>query len=169
MTTSAQSHLDMPLTWEDISLHAKSLALKLADKGPVGSNWTGVIAVTTGGLVPACIVARHLGVKNIQTFCISSYDDQSQRKAQIIRQPNDCGDGAGWLVVDDLADKGNTLRIIREHLPKAHFATIYAKPEGEDAVDTYIMSVSQNTWLHFPWEENEASYIAPSNNTAAVK
>jgi xanthine phosphoribosyltransferase len=153
------THLDMPLTWDDISLHAKSLALKLANKGP----WTGVIAVTTGGMVPACIVARHLGVKNIETFCISSYDDQSQRKAQIIRQPTAAGNGDGWLVIDDLSDKGNTLRIIREHLPKAHFATIYAKPEGEPAVDTYIMSVSQDTWLHFPWEDNEKSYIAPGS------
>lgn len=165
--TTAPAHLDMPLTWEDISLHARSLSLKLADSGPDNGKWTGVIAVTTGGLVPACIVARHLGIKNIQTFCVSSYDDQSQRKAQIIRQPVDCGDGTGWLVVDDLSDKGTTLRLIREHLPKAHYATIYAKPAGEDAVDTYIMSVSQDTWLHFPWEENEKSYIAPTESKFA--
>lgn len=154
-----QPHLDMPLTWEDISLHAKSLAMKLADKGP----WKGVVAVTSGGMVPACIVARHLGIKNIDTFCISSYDDQSQRAANIIKKPTDAGDGTGWLVVDDLSDRGNTLRTIREYLPNAHFATIYAKPAGEDAVDTYIMSVSQDTWLHFPWEDNEKSYIAPGS------
>ena len=75
--TAAPKHLDMPLTWDEISLHAQSLALKLADKGP----WKGVVAITTGGMVPACIIARHLKIKHIDTLCISSYDDQSQRKA----------------------------------------------------------------------------------------
>lgn len=150
-------HLDMPLTWEEINLHAKSLALKLMDKGP----WTGVVAITTGGMVPACIIARHLKIKHIETLCISSYDDQSQRKTSVIKAAAGAGDGTGWLVIDDLSDTGNTFRTARELMPKAHYASLYAKPAGESAVDTYIMSVSTDTWIHFPWEENEASYIAP--------
>lgn len=155
---AAQKHLDMPLTWDEISLHAKSLALKLAGKGA----WKGVVAITTGGMVPACIIARHLGVKNIDTLCISSYDNQNQRKADVIKSASAAGDGEGWLVIDDLSDTGNTFRAARLLMPKAHYASLYAKPAGEDAVDTYIMSVSTDTWLHFPWEENEASYIAPT-------
>jgi xanthine phosphoribosyltransferase len=152
-----QKHLDMPLTWEEVNLHAKSLAMKLADKGP----WKGAVAVTSGGMVPTCIIARHLKIRHIETFCISSYDDQSQREADIIKHAANAGNGEGWLVIDDLADKGTTLRVLRQFLPKAHYATIYVKPMGEPMVDTYIMSVSQDTWLHFPWEENEKSYIAP--------
>lgn len=155
--SAPQKHLDMPLTWDEISLHAQSLALKLADKGP----WKGVVAITTGGMVPACIIARHLKIKHIDTLCISSYDDQSQRKAQVIKAA-DAGDGTGWLVIDDLSDTGNTFRTARALMPNAHYAALYAKPAGEDAVDTYIMSVSTDTWLHFPWETNEASYIAPT-------
>ena len=159
--SSSPKHLDMPLTWDEISLHAQSLALKLADKGP----WKGVVAITTGGMVPACIIARHLKIKHIETLCISSYDDQSQRKATVIKGVESAGDGAGWLVVDDLSDTGNTFRTARELMPKAHYAAIYAKPAGESAVDTYIMSVSTDTWIHFPWETNEASYIAPVSAT----
>ena len=155
--SAPQKHLDMPLTWDEISLHAQSLALQLADKGP----WKGVVAITTGGMVPACIIARHLKIKHIDTLCISSYDDQSQRKAQVIKAA-DAGDGTGWLVIDDLSDTGNTFRAARALMPNAHYAALYAKPAGEDAVDTYIMSVSTDTWLHFPWETNEASYIAPT-------
>lgn len=156
--SALQKHLDMPLTWEEINLHAKSLALKLVDKGP----WKGVVAITTGGMVPACIIARHLKIKHIDTLCISSYDDQSQRKANVIKASADAGDGTGWLIIDDLSDTGNTFRAARQLMPQAHYAALYAKPAGESAVDTYIMSVSTDTWLHFPWEENEASYIAPS-------
>ena len=40
------------------------------------------------------------------------------------------GDGAGYLIIDDLVDTGDTARAVREMLPKAHFATVYAKPAG---------------------------------------
>lgn len=156
--SSNTSHLNLSLTWEDISNYSKMLANKLAAKG----EWQGVIAVTTGGMIPACIVARHLGIKHIDTFCVSSYDDQTKRHAKIIKQPEIADGGAGWLVIDDLSDKGDTLRLIRKYLPNAHYGTIYAKPTGEDAVDTFVVNIDSNVWLHFPWEDNEKSYLAPT-------
>jgi xanthine phosphoribosyltransferase len=41
---------------------------------------------------------------------------------------------------------------VREHLPKAHLATVYAKPAGRPMVDTFITEVSQDTWILFPWD-----------------
>ena len=40
------------------------------------------------------------------------------------------GDGTGILIVDDLVDTGKTLELVRRLYPKAHFATVYAKPSG---------------------------------------
>ena len=37
-------------------------------------------------------------------------------------------------------------------LPRAHFATVYAKPLGRPLVDTFITEVSQDTWIYFPWD-----------------
>jgi len=37
-------------------------------------------------------------------------------------------------------------------MPKAHFATVYAKPMGKPLVQTYITEVSQDTWIYFPWD-----------------
>jgi xanthine phosphoribosyltransferase len=37
-------------------------------------------------------------------------------------------------------------------LPKAHFATVYAKPLGRAHVDTFMTEVSQDTWIYFPWD-----------------
>ena len=62
------------------------------------------------------------------------------------------GDGEGWLIVDDLVDTGRTARVVRDLLPKAHFATVYAKPAGRPLVDTFITEVSQDTWIFFPWD-----------------
>ena len=148
---------DFPVTWEELHRNAKALAWRLIVKGP----WEGIIAVTRGGMVPACIVARELDVKLIETFCISSYDHQDQRGAEILRQPNsDIGTGKGWIVIDDLVDTGNTFKIARGFLPHAHYACIYAKPAGAQTTDTYITEVSQDTWIHFPWDL-EQKYSAP--------
>jgi xanthine phosphoribosyltransferase len=61
-------------------------------------------------------------------------------------------DGANVLIVDDLVDTGRTARIVRELLPRAHFATVYAKPLGRALVDTFVTEVSQDTWIYFPWD-----------------
>jgi xanthine phosphoribosyltransferase len=45
-------------------------------------------------------------------------------------------------------------------LPKAHFATVYAKPEGRPLVDTFITEVSQDTWILFPWD-TESRFVEP--------
>jgi xanthine phosphoribosyltransferase len=151
---------DFPVSWEEMHRNSKALAWRLLDRGP----WKGIIAVTRGGMVPACIVARELDIKMVETLCISSYDHQNQRSAHILKKPAETGDGAGWIVIDDLVDSGNTFRISREFLPKAHYACIYAKPAGAKATDTYITEVSQDTWIHFPWDL-EAQYAAPIAGT----
>lgn len=140
---------DFPISWEEFHRHSKALAWRLHEKG----KWKGIIAVTRGGLVPAAIIARELEIRMIETICISSYDHKDQREAQILKPAGaDKGDGSGWLVIDDLADTGNTVKIIRQIMPKAHIATVYAKPAGLPLVDSYVTEVSQDTWIHFPWD-----------------
>ncbi len=147
---------DFPVSWDEMHRHAKLLAWRLLEKGP----WKGIAAVTRGGLVPACVVARELDVRLVETICIASYDHQNQGKAQTLKSLDVFGDGEGWLVVDDLVDTGNTFKIIREHLPKAHLAAVYAKPQGIPTCDTWITEVSQDTWIFFPWDL-EAQYRTP--------
>jgi xanthine phosphoribosyltransferase len=70
------------------------------------------------------------------------------------------GDDEGWLIIDDLVDTGRTAKVVREMLPKAHFATVYAKPAGRPLVDTFITEVSQDTWILFPWD-TESQFVQP--------
>ena len=71
---------------------------------------------------------------------------------QIIKPPSITTNGTGWLIVDDLVDTGETAKAVRTLLPKAHFATVYAKPAGRALVDTFVTEVSQDTWIYFPWD-----------------
>jgi xanthine phosphoribosyltransferase len=157
--SEAQLQKTFPVSWEQLHRDAKALAWRLVNQGPDDGQWRGIVAVTRGGLVPAAVIARELEVRLIDTVCIASYDDRSQGKAQVIKDAPH-GDGAGWLVVDDLVDTGATARVLRSLMPKAHFATVYAKPAGRPMVDTFITEVSQDTWILFPWDI-ELQFVRP--------
>jgi xanthine phosphoribosyltransferase len=145
-----------PVSWEELHRNAKALAWRLIDKGP----WSGLCAVTRGGLVPAAIIARELNLRLIDTVSVSSYDHTQLRDSNILKTFSPPNGGAGWLIIDDLVDTGKTAKIVRDMAPKAHFATIYAKPAGKPLVDTYITEVSQDTWILFPWDI-ELQYAKP--------
>lgn len=145
--TEAPAYIkNFPVTWDELHRHARALAWRLVELGP----WQSIVAVTRGGLVPAAIVARELDLRLIDTVCIASYDDREQGKLSILKRVP--GDGTGMLIIDDLVDTGITAKAVREMLPKAHFATIYAKPAGRPLVDTFVTEVSQDTWILFPWD-----------------
>ena len=143
-----------PVSWEELHRNAKALAWRLIDGGP----WKGIVAITRGGLVPAAVVARELDIRLIDTVCIASYDERRQGALTVLKAVD--GDGAGWLIVDDLVDTGGTAKRVREMLPRAHFATVYAKPAGRPLVDTFVTEVSQDTWILFPWDI-EPQFIQP--------
>lgn len=135
-----------PVSWDELHRNARALAWRLVDGGP----WKGIVAITRGGLVPAAIIARELEIRLIDTICVASYDHQAQGEVKVLKSV--AGDGAGYLIIDDLVDTGNTMRAVRKMLPKAHVAAIYAKPAGRPLVDTFITEVSQDTWIFFPWD-----------------
>lgn len=141
-----------PVSWEELHRHCKALAWRLLD---THSEFKGVVAITRGGMVPAAIVARELNVRVIETISCSTYNEQERGSQVNILKQADAAlptQGEGWLIVDDLVDTGITAKAVRQLLPKAHFATIYAKPSGRPMVDSYITEVSQDTWILFPWD-----------------
>jgi xanthine phosphoribosyltransferase len=144
-----------PVSWDQFHRDARALAWRLAGAGP----FEAIVCITRGGLVPAAIVSRELGTRVIETVCIASYHDYtSQGDLKVLKSVaphilNVGGEGGkGVLVVDDLVDTGKTARIVRDMMPNAHFATVYAKPLGRPLVDTFVTEVSQDTWIYFPWD-----------------
>ena len=137
-----------PVSWEELHRTSKALAWRLLELGP----FEGIVAVTRGGLVPAAIVARELEIRLIETACISSYHGSEQGRLDVLKGAPSAGSGKGWLIVDDLVDTGEPAKALRAMMPEAHFATVYAKPNGRPLVDTFVTEVSQDTWIFFPWD-----------------
>ncbi|MBX3456358.1 xanthine phosphoribosyltransferase [Ferrovibrio sp.] len=158
MTTETHGYTRFfPVSWEELHRHCKALAWRLHDSvQSKGGKYKGVVAVTRGGMVPAAIVARELKLRVIETISCSLYDELGRNDKVNVLKPATAAlpdAGEGWLIIDDLVDTGITAKAVREILPKAHFATIYAKPSGRPMVDTYITEVSQDTWILFPWDQ----------------
>ena len=121
--------------------------------------------------VPAAVVARELGIRVIETVCVASYDYDRQGEITVLKRVADAvvaeDQGKGVLIVDDLVDTGATAKAVREMLPKAHFATVYAKPSGRPLVDTFITEVSQDTWIYLPWDM-DLQFAPPIRDTATA-
>ncbi len=142
-----------PVSWDQFHRDARALAWRIANPE---REWRGIVCITRGGLVPAAIVARELNIRLIETVCVASYHDySSQGDMHTIKEVSEdlrTSGGEDILIVDDLTDTGKTASLVRSMLPKAHFATVYAKPKGRPMVDTFITEVSQDTWIFFPWD-----------------
>lgn len=139
------------VTWDQLHRDARLLAATLMQKhGP----FRGIVAITRGGLIPAAILGREMGCRLIESVSVISYagEEGTQHEPKVVKPPVAAGDGEGFLIVDDLVDSGVTARIVRELLPKAVFACLYAKPEGKPFTDHYVTEVAQDTWVLFPWD-----------------
>jgi xanthine phosphoribosyltransferase len=163
MTPDKLPQKAFPVSWDQFHRDARALAWRLTDKGP----FEAIVCITRGGLVPAAIVARELGLRHIETVCISSYHDyKTQGELEVLKDiaPSikSIGDGRGKgiLVVDDLTDTGKTAKIVHDMLPHAHFAAVYAKPQGAPMMHTFVTEVSQDTWIYFPWDM-DLTYVEP--------
>jgi xanthine phosphoribosyltransferase len=166
--SDADARKPFPVSWDQFHRDARALAWRLNGAGPFHA----LVAVTRGGMVPAAIVARELGIRVIDTLCVASYSHTAQGAMQVLKDVSEPvarlggGTGRGLLVVDDLVDTGATARVARELMPEAHIAAVYAKPLGRPLVDTFITEVSQDTWIFFPWDTG-LSFQPPIKDGAA--
>jgi xanthine phosphoribosyltransferase len=141
------------ISWVELHRDARYLSETLHAIG----SWKGIIAITRGGLVPAALVARELEIRLVDTICVSSYaapagGEAAHAQGTVTLLKGVPGDGDGFLLIDDLVDTGRTAAVVRRLLPKAYFATLYAKPAGRPIVDTCVKEFKQDKWIHFPWD-----------------
>ncbi|MFL6564252.1 MAG: xanthine phosphoribosyltransferase [Burkholderiales bacterium] len=157
------------ISWVELHRDARFLSEQLHRLGP----WQGIVAVTRGGLVPAALVARELDIRLVDTICVTSYDSgsagsaaQVQGSVQVLKGVG--GDGEGYLLIDDLVDTGRTAQAVRRLLPKAYFATLYAKPAGRPIVDTFVKEFKQDKWIYFPWDI-DYQFVSPIKSRGGGK
>src|SRR5213078_437574 len=79
--TPAQPQKPFPVSWDQFHRDARALAWRLAEAGP----FLAIVCITRGGLVPAAIVARELGIRVIETVCVASYEHTTQGELRVLK------------------------------------------------------------------------------------
>jgi len=119
-----------------------------------------IVGVSRGGWPPARVISDLLGNPRLANVTAEFYVGVAETKGKpIITQPVSVSvKGKKVLVVDDVADTGESLRLVRAHLgeqgaTEVKIATIYYKPWSVIIPDYYEKETS--SWIIFPWERKE--------------
>jgi len=119
-----------------------------------------IVGVSRGGWPPARILSDFLENPNLANVRVEFYVGVAETKGEpMLTQPVSVKvAGKKVLVVDEVADTGKSLQLIKEHLraegaSEVRIATIYLKPWSTVKPDYYARETSR--WIVFPWEIKE--------------
>lgn len=134
---------------------ARDIAAKLCERSDI-KDIKGLAVVLNGGMIPAYWLRKLLSFEGHDLpLCfvdVRSYENYTQQgELRAVSLP-DLGDGAGWIVVDEVCDTGNTFSYLRTKYPKALYVSLTVKTKGKALVDLYGLEFEQEQWLVFPWE-----------------
>jgi len=146
-------------TWDDIRRLCKELASKIKESGFVPDA---VVAIARGGWVPARIVCDYLDVKELYSVKTEHWG-VGQRKgegARITQPLNADVRGKKLLVVDDVADTGDTIEVVLRHLKEyepseIRVAVIDYKTTSKLVPDYYAAKMEAWRWIVYPWSIKE--------------
>ncbi len=145
-------------SWEQIYELLLNLAKRVRENGFEPDV---IVGVSRGGWPPARVISDLLENPRLANVTAEFYVGVAETKRKpIITQPVSISvRGKKVLVVDDVADTGESLRLVRAHLAergatKVKIATIYHKPWSVLIPDYYEKETS--SWIVFPWERKEA-------------
>jgi hypoxanthine phosphoribosyltransferase len=119
-----------------------------------------IVGVSRGGWPPARVMSDLLDNTNLANVKVEFYLGVAETKGEpILTQPvSTAVVGKKVLIVDEVADTGKSLKLIKEHMIKegateVKVATVYYKPWSIVIPDYYERETSR--WIVFPWEIKE--------------
>ena len=115
-----------------------------------------IIGIARGGLTLAHMLSEALHIRNVQTISTQLYDETKKRECITITDTCSLDESKNVLLVDDIADSGETLKALYNHLtltyPQAHFktATLFYKKSSIFEPDYWVKEA--DAWIEFFWE-----------------
>ncbi len=141
---------------EDALVYARRLANQVINSGFKPDT---IVAILRGGVVIARLLSDFLDVRDIRSIRVVHYDALDVKKGAEVVEPLPTRlDGKRVLLVDDVADTGDSLIVAREHLLKkgakeVKIATMHYKPWSKLKPDFY--SEETEAWVIYFWEYAE--------------
>ena len=154
----SESHREEPvreeMDWPIYGAAVRELAHMVADDGYQPDM---ILCIARGGLFVAGSLGYALAVKNLYVINVEYYTGVDERlDIPVILPPYvdwvDLGDKR-ILIVDDVADTGHTLALVREtalaQVGEVRSAVLYQKPQS--VVDCEYVWHPTDRWVNFPW------------------
>jgi uncharacterized protein len=158
-------------SWDDVL--AKSI--KLAEKIRRAENepFDCLVGISRGGLALTRIMSDLLDVQNVMITRCEYYTDIGEKKKKPVITQKIQGNISNKkvLVVDDVADSGESLSIIKCYLESKRprdlkISTIFTKPWSKMIPDYYVART--DSWIIFPWEYYEAIKSLSATNSKDI-
>lgn len=155
METEIQRRL---VSWEEIGTLVDQLAKRLPD------HYDAMLAITRGGMIPACLLSEQLDMRNIMVAAVQFYTaiGETLDSPRFFQFPHpELLEGKRILVVDDVWDSGRTVVTVRDRIRAAggipEIAVLHYKPARslypDDGPDFYAKLTDE--WIVYPWEPGE--------------
>lgn len=146
------------LSWEDIERSTHDLAVRIKAQRFAPEC---LVGITVSGLFPLGLIAKEFDTKDVVVVSARSYTDREQGKLEVTALPKIDLEGKRVLLVDEIADRGTTLKHISEILKREYqvgelkTATLVVnKKNCEFWPDFYVMEVDR--WVVFPWDKERS-------------
>lgn len=134
---------ELNYTWDQFFTDAEKLARQIAPSKPKS-----LIVVTRGGMFLGGMLSEYLDIPLVETVSIKSYADREKQLLKVLKFAD--YDLPDPLIVDDIADTGETLKHLTE-IYKAKVAVLfYRSKKAIIKPDFYLHEVDK--WVKFPWE-----------------
>ena len=123
------------------------------------SNFKGIGVVLNGGMIPSYWIRKLFASQGLklpmELIDVQSYDGMKQGALSIEHLPTLKNEGAGWIIVDEICDTGETLKALKSAYPNAITVSLCVKEKGKDVPHHYVHSYDDSEWIVFPWEIEE--------------
>jgi len=147
----------LKISWEEVEELVENLAGNILSS----YRFNLLVGVLRGGMIVAHLLSDILGIDEIYPVGCSSYTDIYKHSQVRIYHPLiiDNLEDKNVLVVDDVADSGDTLKAIVQkiiapkHPREYRTATLHIKPWSTFKPDYYVEVV--DAWIVYPWEKYE--------------
>lgn len=153
---SSEIEFEVP-TWDQIYEMLLNLVEKIRKNGFKPDI---IVGVSRGGWPPARVLSDLMSNPNLANVRTEFYLGVAETKEEpVLTQPVSMKvAGKKVLVVDEVADTGKSLKLVKEHIieqdaTEVKIATVYYKPWSIVKPDYYEKETSR--WIVFPWETKE--------------
>ncbi|WP_067473008.1 phosphoribosyltransferase [Nocardia amamiensis] len=167
MSSTGTAEVALDLTWPALEHHTGAMADRIRADGVPEV----IVGILRGGMVPAVMLAHHLGVRDVRgvevTHTLSDTPNGAKSAIPQIANPASLGalaPGTDVLLVDDVAGSGDTVEHAARLLPDAgrlrraivvvntvNWYAAHPDSVAPEHVQDYIGCTCAG-WVRFPWE-----------------